>query len=182
MGRIAFNPARCEHDAKRERREDLMRFASRTTTNKRGTSVSITGATEGDALIMAGNLNSAQSDLILSLGEKTVSECVMRSLTGSSYAKSARIDGELVAMWGAYPLGGDVGYPWMYSTPDLRGVPRLTVTIAVRVVNEMHERFPRLYGCVDRRFEKSVRFAEYLGFKIEESTHDPMFYTIDRKG
>jgi hypothetical protein len=144
------------------------------------TDLRVSPATLEDAVEMAVTLNAAQTELILSLGDKSVQECVKRSLNGSTHAWAGRVDGELVAMWGVYPLADGVGYPWMYSTERLHGVPKLTVSLARRVVDEMLTLYPRLFGVVDTRFEESVRFAKAVGFKVGEYVVEPPFVTIER--
>jgi hypothetical protein len=143
--------------------------------------VVITKATEADALLMSETLNATQVNLILSLGDdKSVQECVRRSVDGSPNAWSGRINGELVAMWGVYPLEETIGYPWMYSTAELGGRPKLALTIARRVVDEMLTVYPRLFGHVDKRFPASITFAQHLGFKVGEYTIDPFALSIER--
>ena len=146
---------------------------------KAGTRVSVSLATREDAAAMVATMNAAQAEQIISLSEMSLSECVEHSLLRSQSAWSGRVDGELVAMWGVSEIADGVGYPWMFSTESLRGVPKLTLGIAHRVIEEMLALYPRLYGSVGKQFQASVRFARHLGFTLAESSHDPAFYTID---
>lgn len=142
--------------------------------------VEITAATPADAEWMASMLNPFQAKLIISLGDKTVAECVARSFGGSTAAWAGRVNGELVALWGVYPLEGGCGYPWLYSTPNIARYPRAALVVAHHAVREMLAIHPRLYGVVDSTFEESVRFARHLGFTIGSYPADPPFLTIER--
>lgn len=144
--------------------------------------VSVTIAVPEDAIEMAVRLNAAQADLILSLGDKTVEECVFRSFDGSARSWSGRVNGDLVAMWGVYPLepGMNTGYPWLYSTSRLGETPKLTVEMARRVISDMHQLFPRLFGYVDASHPENVRFAEHLGFYVGGHHAIPPLVTIER--
>lgn len=143
--------------------------------------IRIEKATAADAESMAAMLNPSQAKLILALGDKTIAECIERSFGGSTAAWSGRVNGELVAMWGVYPLEGGCGYPWLYATPRIMRTPRAAYVIAHHAISEMLAVYPRLYGVVDSRFAESVRFARHLGFTIGGyATVSPPFLTIER--
>lgn len=142
--------------------------------------VRIEKATAADAEAMAGMLNPFQAKLIIALGDKTVQECVARSFGGSTAAWSGTVSGELVAMWGVYPLEGGCGYPWLYATPSIKNHPRAALVVAHYAIREMLALYPRLYGVVDSRFEESVRFARHLGFAVGTYPVDAPFASIEK--
>lgn len=142
--------------------------------------VTIANATQDDAEAMAAMLNPFQVKLIIALGDKTVLDCVNRSFGGSTAAWSGRVDNELVAMWGVYPLEGGCGYPWLYSTPRLMRLPKTAYVVAHHAIKEMLALYPRLFGVVDSRFPESVRFARHLGFSVGAYPTEPPFVAIER--
>ena len=143
--------------------------------------IQIASATQADAAEMARMLNPFQSRLIMAMGDKTLADCVARSFGGSTAMWSGRVNGELTAMWGVYPLEGGCGYPWLYSTSKLSRYPRAALVIARHAIREMLAIYPRLYGVVDTRFDASVRFARHLGFSVGEHAVDPPFASIERR-
>ena len=143
--------------------------------------VAIAVATPDDCALMAQSVNPFQRKLIIALGDKTVQECMERSFGGSTAMWSARIGGQLVAMWGVYPLEGGCGYPWLYSTEALAQFPKLALEVGRIAIDEMLHLHPRLVGTVDTRFEASVRFAEHLGFTVGEYPAEPPFAVIERR-
>jgi len=142
--------------------------------------IQIAAATQADAEEMARTLNPFQSRLIISMGDKTLAECVARSFGGSTAMWAGRVNGELTAMWGVYPLEGGCGYPWLYSTSKISRYPRAALVIARHAIREMLAIYPRLYGVVDTRFDASVRFARHLGFAIGGYEVDAPFASIER--
>jgi len=142
--------------------------------------VEIAKATAADAEALSSTLNPFQMKVILAMGDKTVKECLARSFGGSTASWSGRVDGELVAMWGVYPLQGGCGFPWLYSSPRLAAYPRAALVIGHHAIREMLAIHPRLYGTVNSRFGESVRFARHLGFTIGGYPADPPLLTIER--
>lgn len=140
--------------------------------------VEITAATQADAELMAATLNPFHSRCIVMLGKETPAEAIARAFGGSTRMWAGRIDGELVALWGVYPLEGGCGYPWLFATPRIAKVPLAAYVVAHHAVKEMLAVHPRLYGALDGRFEASVRFARHLGFHVEPSDK-PDLYTIE---
>jgi hypothetical protein len=145
-----------------------------------GTGLHVTKATRADAYEMATKLQSEQADLIAAIGNQTVSEAINRSLAGSHHAYAGRVNGELVALWGVFPLEGGAGYPWLYAEIGIAKSPRITYTMARRFIDEMLKEYPRLYGFVDSRFERSMTLAIHLGFTIGTYPANPPFLTIER--
>jgi hypothetical protein len=142
--------------------------------------VLIAQATSADAAALIDRMNPFQAKLILALGDKSVSECIERAFGGSTAIWAGKIDGDLAAIWGVYPLEGGCGYPWLYSTAALAKVPRRAIVVGRQAVAEMQTIYPRLFGVVDERFESSVNFVKHLGFTIGGYKVDPPFVTIER--
>jgi hypothetical protein len=142
--------------------------------------VLIAQATSADAAALIDRMNPFQAKLILALGDKTIEECIERAFGGSTAIWAGRVDGELAAIWGVYPLEGGCGYPWLYSTAAIAKAPRRALLIGFDAVTQMNAIYPRLFGIVDSRFEASVNFAKHLGFTIGGYKMDPPFVSIER--
>jgi len=142
--------------------------------------VQITTATQADAEEMASNLNPFQARCIVMREKETPAQAISRAFGGSTRMWAGRVNGELVAIWGLYPLEGGSAYPWMFATPKISKVPRVAYVVALHAVREMLAICPRLYGTLDGRFEASIGFARRLGFHIED-TAAPGYYTIEMR-
>lgn len=87
----------------------------------------------------------------------------------SLYAKSAFIDGKLVAMWGlAGTYLGPAGYPWLALAPSVEKYPFKVVFRYRQELKEMLQLFPVLIEDVDVRNVKSVRLLKLMGFIMSE--------------
>ena len=142
--------------------------------------VEIRIATQQDAELVERDMNPFQEKLILGLGDHTTRECVSRAFGGSVRTWAGLVDGELVAVWGVYPLEGGCGYPWLFSLPAIAKHRKAALVIGRRAIGEMLAIFPRLFGLVDHRFEASVRYAKHLGFNIGQYPVEEPFVTIER--
>ncbi len=140
----------------------------------------ISPATTEDAGLMARLLHPLVKGSIVALGEGTDYESITRALSRSKLAWSGRVDNELMAMWGAAEIDDDVAYPWLYVSERISEKPKLTLTVARRVIDEMLMTYPRLFGTVDKEFPASVRFAERLGFVVAPSEASDRLLTIDK--
>lgn len=99
----------------------------------------------------------------------TPRRALWRSLRRSTIARTAFVDGEIAAMWGAggSPLG-TIGRPWLLTTPVVERVPLTFLRVTRAEVGMMLETYPRLLGLVDARYHRALRLLEVCGFSVGE--------------
>lgn len=139
-------------------------------------------ATAADLIEIAGSVAPEQVKLCYQLGDTSIDDAISRSLGGSQLKWSARVHGKLVAVYGVYPIEGGCGAPWLYATPEIAKYPADAYIVAHSAINAMLLAYPRLFGVVDGRFERSVNFARHLGFAIGtyQGVVEPPLLTIER--
>jgi hypothetical protein len=93
---------------------------------------------------------------------------VHRTLRRSLFAKSAIIDGRVMAMWGlGGSLIGDEGNPWFLTAPEVERFPVAVVREARYGVREMLAVKPHLWNYVLADYAQAVKFVGMLGFTID---------------
>lgn len=96
----------------------------------------------------------------------------------------ARIEGEIVAVFGVVPSknGKSCGM-WMLSTKaaDLR--KRDLLLYSEIVVDHVQDIYGKIFVEVDNRYEKSVRWLNYLGFvSLTEIVHNGIPFSVMMRG
>lgn len=93
-------------------------------------------------------------------------EALAYSINGSFRAFVGDVDGEPVAYWGYSPISvlGDTAFVWMLSTEALSDNPIVCAMASRRILGTLLERYPTLLAQVDLRYERAIRWLEWLGF------------------
>jgi len=115
--------------------------------------------------------------LLANMRKKDIDECkafgmspgrALRSAVKSAlYAKSAWLDGKIVAMWGVSgPVISDTGSAWMLTGNGVEKIPLTFAHIAMQELEEMHRYKKVLIGHVVADYHEAVRFLSILGFSI----------------
>lgn len=94
---------------------------------------------------------------------------VRLSLRSSTWACTAMLDGEPVAMFGvvAASLIEDKGRPWFLGSDDVYRNGRAMLSIGPRVIERMHGDFRRLENVVSSGNVRAIRLLRRWGFTVE---------------
>lgn len=93
---------------------------------------------------------------------------VRASFRSALIRRTAFVDGNLAAMFGMGGIAlGDVGHPWLLTTPAIERAPVEFVREARNVVGRMLQLKPVLVNYVDARYLRACRFVALLGFVLE---------------
>ena len=88
-----------------------------------------------------------------------------RVVLDSAYCRTAKVDGEVVAMWGIVaPVLASTAYVWLVMSDEIAKVPRFVVQTAKEELAEMMETYEEVATTVLPDDEAAIRFALYLGF------------------
>lgn len=124
-----------------------------------------------DIAWVADNMRQSDVDEIRALGVQDVHEALNHGVKTSKWAAAA--------VWGEEPLCiigvteysdllGKMGSPWMLGTPVLHKTGRTFWTESKKIVYAMSQDYPFLVNYVWEGSEKSVKWLQKLGFKMEE--------------
>jgi hypothetical protein len=88
---------------------------------------------------------------------------------GAMHRKTALVGSQVVAMWGLCgPSLGDIGYPYLMTSPLIEKIPITFIKIARKEVAHMLRHRLRLEGYVAANYRAAVRLLEVLGFTVEK--------------
>lgn len=82
---------------------------------------------------------------------------------------------DIIAAWGLVDEGSllvPVGRVWCMTTPLVEHHRRLFARESWRIVEHWRRRYWRLHNTVDARYEVSVRWLEWLGFRVGKPWQD----------
>lgn len=92
-----------------------------------------------------------------------------RAYKRSVIARTAFINGEIVAVWGCTGVHlGSVGCPWSHICIKAEEFPMRLAFRYRQEIKEMLQIFPVLIDMVDATHEKSLKMLKILGFKFSE--------------
>jgi len=104
-----------------------------------------------------------------------VKRSLWRGYRNSIMCQTAIVDGTVAAIWGmtvgfvdGLSMLGDVGRPWLLTSPAVERVPFAVVREAMAAVRRMLVVKPRLENYVLASYEKAVRVVRLVGFEIDE--------------
>jgi hypothetical protein len=113
-----------------------------------------------------------------------------RMLAAGLESWAARIEGDLVALWGvvAESLLEHKAYVWMLGTPAIEHHGLAFARHSVRIINDLHKRFSLVEVHVIPSFRQSIRWIKWLGgrkvgqdiFVIQEKTVELARYEMRR--
>ena len=92
-----------------------------------------------------------------------------RVVLDSAYCRTAKVDGEVAAMWGIVaPALASTAYVWLVMSDEIGRIPRLVVQTAREELAEMMEVYEEIATTVLPDDEAAIRFALYLGFHDDD--------------
>ena len=133
-----------------------------------------------DATAIAGNLSAIQRKTIRATDPRDLRAIVEDNFRESTAAWCAVLDGQIVALWGVFPLSvlTGIGYPWLFASESFGRHRRAALLVGRAAAREMLRVFPRLVGTVDNDFHGAVIYAKHLGFAVSQSP-TPTYSSIE---
>lgn len=89
------------------------------------------------------------------------------SIAMSDPGWAVEIDDRPLALFGAQPVQGGVGVPWLVATEEIEKYPVHFFRVSRDVVDVLKERYRYLENRTDARNALSLRWLEWAGFTIE---------------
>jgi hypothetical protein len=133
----------------------------------------ITATAAPDLALLREHLRTLDREEIENAGH-TARQSLWRGYRNSILCEAAWIDGEVAAVWGlavgqrpGVSLLGDVGAPWLLTTPAVEKVPIAFVKEGKKVLDRMRAVKPKLENHVLSSYSAAVRFLILLGFTVE---------------
>lgn len=126
-------------------------------------------ATLGDAYAMAPLLRDQdRAEVMAAYGSDDMQRALMLCVEQSLVARVWVVDGQPACMFGITgSVFGQVGHPWFLSTALVEKNSRFFVRQCRRYLKEMLKLFPVLENYVDARYACSIRWLEWMGFKLD---------------
>lgn len=123
-------------------------------------------ATRSHAERMAPIMRQEDSTEVLALGFSPL-DALTHSLDNSFVAEAAVLGDEVVAMWGACAeaYAGGKAFMWMLGTEHVPRNVKALLRGSRSFVAYTHQFYPLLECLVDMRYEKAVRWIEWMGFR-----------------
>ncbi len=123
-------------------------------------------ATREHAERMAPHMRLEDSTEVLALGFSPL-EALTHSLDNSFIAEAAVLGEDVVAMWGACAeaYAGGKAFMWMLGTDHVPRNIKALLRGSRSFVAHTHRFYPLLECLVDTRYEKAVRWIEWMGFR-----------------
>lgn len=127
-------------------------------------------ATPALAERLAPNLRPEDEAEVLASHGWSPSEALCMSLAATPEPWALLVDGEPVGMWGVEPIsiGAGIGVPWLLGAPGLVADREFFWDLCRQEVACMLDTYRVLFNFVDARYEKSLRWAKKLGFRVDE--------------
>lgn len=131
--------------------------------------ITIVDARPEHVAALKGNLRSEDANEILRFG-MSIQHALWRSYKNSVYRKTALVDGEIAAMWGACGvLLGNKAQVWLMTTPDVYKVfPLKFARIYQQEAHKMLHMFPLLENYALAEYDAAIRLLDICGFSIGE--------------
>ena len=132
---------------------------------------SIDEATIDDALLMANKMRKVDRDEIWAVSRSSPIEALVRSLKYSEQARTGRINGDIICMFGVsrQNLMGMHGSIWLLATDLLEKNAIRFLREAKREVMDLSENFIIIENYCDARNKITLHWLKWLGFTIERA-------------
>lgn len=100
----------------------------------------------------------------------------------SLYSFCAKVDGEVACIWGIQPntMLSDSAYMWLVTTPLVEKHSFIFARRSQIYMEGLRNYYADIYGHVDIRFRRSVRWLNWLGFVIGEADESSLSGTFLR--
>lgn len=117
---------------------------------------------------IARRMRQADRDEVWAGSRLKPAQALIKSLRHSSSAWTALIDGRPEVMWGVGDLNvlAQVGMPWLLGTDAVDTHNRRFLRVSIEWRNQLLGRYQVLKNFVDLRNTVSIRWLEWLGFKL----------------
>lgn len=120
----------------------------------------------GDVYALAANLRDADAEEVTCLGIE-VRHALRMNYRDAILRRTAFVDGRIAAMWGVCgDMLGDIGSPYLMTTPLVEKVPVTMLKEARKGIAEMLVIKKLLTGHVAASYVRACRFLEILGFTL----------------
>ena len=132
---------------------------------------SIDKATLDDALLMANNMRKADINEVWATSRSSPIEALVKSLEHSEQARTGRVNGEIVCMFGVsrQNLMGMHGSIWLLGTDLLKKNAIRFLREAKREVMDLSKNFVIIENYCDARNKVALNWLKWLGFTIEKA-------------
>jgi len=135
--------------------------------------VTMTPATIEDGHELAADLRQLEADEIRAMTGLEPLPDIVRCLGYSSEAWAVRFDGHLVCLWGVVSRGHNVlmgwwGNGWLLCTNAVERYPITFWKACKHILPLLLSRWDLIANVIDVRHEQSMRWAERLGFRLED--------------
>jgi hypothetical protein len=111
-------------------------------------------------------------DEVLATGQTDLRAAVADGVNTSALVWTARIDGEVAAIFGVAPFGQSLmaptGIPWMLGTDLVPRHRRILVRHTAAYIQRMLALYPRLTNAVHAKNTVAVRWLQRAGFTLGE--------------
>jgi stage V sporulation protein SpoVS len=132
----------------------------------------------GDAQALAANLRDQDREECRAAGVGSVEAAVEDGIARSTLCWTARLDGELVCVFGVAPGGtvlAPVGIVWMLGTPLVARHRRTLQRLTPGYIQQMLGAFPHLVNRVHARNTLAVRWLKRMGFVLHPAEAVPPY-------
>lgn len=135
--------------------------------------IRMTLATLGEAWTLARRVRAVEVDELRAATGQTVLEVLVEAIGKSDEAWALYIDNELAGMWGVVPAESDIltgrcGSAWLLTTDAIDRHKLSFWRLCRAYVPLLLLRWNLLYNFIDARHVRAIRWAERLGFRLEE--------------
>jgi hypothetical protein len=134
--------------------------------------LTICSATAEDAVELSGTMQPADCDEVMAASGHAPIEALLIGLQTSAECWCARVDGEVLAMWGVVGrrtfLGGGCGVGWLLTSTRVDQHPLTFWRACKAELAALLSRWSVLINAIDCRHERALRWAARLGFCLAE--------------
>lgn len=142
----------------------------------------------GDAAELVLNLRDQDRAECLAAGTTDILAAIEHGIRTSTLCWTARVDGELVCIFGVAPVGTLLdprGACWMLGTPLVPKHRRMLQVLTPRYIAQMLEAFPHLLNQVHAKNTVATRWLRKMGFVLQPPTpvppHGELFHLFEMK-
>lgn len=141
-----------------------------------------------DAAELAANLRDQDRAELDACGHTDHERVIRLSINTSLLCWTARVDGEMAAIFGVAPLGSVLdsrGVPWMLGTDLVPRHRRILARLAPGYIAAMLETYPHLLNQVHAKNTVATRWLRKMGFVLQRPTpiapHGELFHLFEMK-
>lgn len=139
------------------------------------TKVEVEPPTPGDVLQLATTMRAADLLEIHATGASSARDCLVRSVEGSVVCWAVRFNGKTAALFGVRQLTPGTaltrpsGIVWALTGAEVDRHPMTFFRTSQDLLAILLERFDLLANWIDARYSGALRWAEALGFSLDDA-------------